>query len=81
MSDPELLSRITVNIRIFGGKPIIRNLRISVELVLSLLKQGASWGDLLEDYPGLETDDIRACLAYAQAAVGEHACDLVEVVP
>jgi uncharacterized protein (DUF433 family) len=36
-----------------------------VELILSLLAQGATPGALLEDYPDLEPDDIRACIAYA----------------
>ncbi len=40
MTDPELLQRITANREIFGGKPIIRGMRISVELILSLLAQG-----------------------------------------
>jgi uncharacterized protein (DUF433 family) len=62
MSDEPLLQRITANPEIFAGKPIIRGMRISVELVLSLLAQGETTESLLEDYPDLETDDIRACL-------------------
>jgi len=65
MTDTYLLQRIQTNPEIFGGKPIIRNLRISVELILSLLAQGETAENLLADYPGLEPDDIRACLAYA----------------
>ena len=42
MTDPELLKRITVRPEVFGGKPIIRNMRISVELILSLLAQGVA---------------------------------------
>lgn len=53
----------------FGGKPIIRDMRISVELILSLLAQGVTQEELLEDYPRLEPDDIRACVAYAHAVV------------
>ena len=67
MVDPHLLERIRTNPEIFGGKPIIRGLRISVELVLSLLAQGETIENLLADYPELEPDDIRACLAYAHA--------------
>ena len=40
-------------------------MRISVELILSLLSQGATQEELLDDYPGLELEDIRACIAYA----------------
>ena len=42
MDNPELLKRITVRADVFGGKPIIRNMRFSVETILSLLAQGAS---------------------------------------
>ena len=65
----ELLSRITARPDVFGGKPIIRDMRISVELVLSLLSQGATHEELLDDYPGLEPDDIRACIAYAHTVI------------
>ena len=63
----ELLRRISARPDVFGGKPIIRDMRISVELILSLLAQGVSDGEILEDFPGLEADDIRACNAYARA--------------
>jgi uncharacterized protein (DUF433 family) len=66
MSDAALLERITTNAEIFGGKPIIRGMRISVELILSLLEKGVSRADLLADYPDLEPDDVRACLVHAQ---------------
>ena len=65
MIDEALLKRITVNPEIFGGKPIIRGMRISVELILSLLAQGETSETILTDYPDLEPDDLRACLAYA----------------
>jgi uncharacterized protein (DUF433 family) len=63
MAEPELLKRITVRPEVFGGKPIIRDMRISVELVLSPLAQGIMPEAILEDYPELESDDIRACIA------------------
>ena len=65
----ELLSRITARPDVFGGKPIIRDMRISVELILSLLSQGAAQEELLDDYPGLEPEDIRACIAYAHTVI------------
>ena len=67
MNDQELLKRITVNPEIFGGKPIIRGMRISVELILSLLAQGETENSILADYPDLASEDLRACLAYAHA--------------
>lgn len=68
----ELLPRITSSPSIFGGKPIIRGLRISVEMVLDLLSQGVTEQELLEDYPDLEPQDIRACLAYAKAVMANE---------
>ena len=58
----DLLRRITFNKVVLCGKPIIRGLRISVEAVLELLAKGATEQEILEDYPKLEPDDIRAVL-------------------
>lgn len=80
MVDLKLLERITVNPAIFGGKPIIRGMRLSVELILSLLAQGETWENLLKDYPNLEPEDIRACLTYAHAVIANDSLDTVEVV-
>jgi uncharacterized protein (DUF433 family) len=63
MPDQELLKRITVRPEVFGGKPIIRDMRISVELILGLRAQGETPEAIMADYPNLEPDDIRACLA------------------
>ena len=79
MTDEKLLSRITVNPKIFSGKPIIRGMRISVELILSLLAQGETEEALLQDYPELEPEDIRACLTYAHAVIAQDSLDSVRV--
>lgn len=79
MVDPHLLERIQTDPQIFGGKPIIRGMRISVELILSLLAQGETVEELLADYPELEPDDIRACLAYAYAVVADESLEAVRV--
>ena len=68
-NNQELLKRITARPDVFGGKPIIRDMRISVELILSLLSQGATQEELLDDYPELEPEDIRACIAYAHTVI------------
>ena len=81
MTDQNLMARITVNPMIFGGKPIIRGLRISVELILSLLAQGETAERILEDYPDLDPEDIRACLAYAHAVIAQDSLDSVQVSP
>ena len=75
MPDTDALQRITANPAIFGGKPIIRGMRISVELILSLLAQGATEQELLADYPELQVEDIRACLEYARAAIANDVLD------
>ncbi|HEX7181102.1 MAG TPA: DUF433 domain-containing protein [Thermoanaerobaculia bacterium] len=80
MTQSQLLGRITANPEIFGGKPILRGMRISVELILSLLAQGESPEDILSDYPDLEPEDIRACLAYAHAVIAQDSLEAVQVV-
>jgi len=77
--EQDLLRRVTANPSIFRGKPIIRGMRISVELILSLLAQGESVESILEDYPDLEADDIQACLAYAHAVIAHDSLDAVRV--
>ena len=64
-SSDDLLDRITIGPRIFGGKPIIRGRRLAVEHVLGMLEAGDSETEILAEYPWLEPDDIRACMAYA----------------
>lgn len=64
-----LLSRITLNQEVLGGKPIIRGMRISVAMILELLAKGAMMPEILEDYPELEMADIYAALLYAHHLV------------
>ena len=59
------LQRITINPDICHGKPTIRNKRYPVDLILDLLSSGMTQKEILNDYPALEKEDIRACLAYA----------------
>ena len=59
------MSKIIVNPRILGGKPIIEGTRISVEFILDLLASDVSEEEILKDYPHLTKDDIHACLRYA----------------
>ena len=58
-------ARITIDPTVCHGKPTIRGSRLLVVTLLELLAGGASWEELLADYPGLEADDIKACLDYA----------------
>ena len=73
----DLLSRITVDAKIFGGKPIIRGRRLAVEHVLGQLEAGDSYETLLSGYPWLEEDDIRACIAYARRLVGHERIETI----
>lgn len=73
------LERITCDPAIFGGKPIVRGMRISVELILSLMAQGETQDSILADYPDLLPEDIRACLAYAHAVLANERLDDVSV--
>ena len=75
-TDTELLSRITVRSDVFGGKPIIRDMRIAVEHVLGMLAAGDSTETILSEYDFLEEEDIRACLLFAHRSLaGEQVYD------
>ena len=54
-------------------------MRISVELILSLLAQGEPEGAILKDYPDLEPEDVRACIAYAHAVIARDSLDAIEI--
>jgi uncharacterized protein (DUF433 family) len=72
MDEKKLLERITVNPKIFGGKPIIRGRRLAVEHVLGMLAAGDTPETILEGYPWLGPEDIQACLVYARRLVGHE---------
>lgn len=63
------MSRITFDPAQCGGRPCIRGMRIRVKDVLELLAAGVTEAETLSDYPYLEQEDIRACLAFAAAEV------------
>jgi uncharacterized protein (DUF433 family) len=60
-----ITDRIEINPRVMLGKPVIRGTRIPVELILRKLSEGASEADLLDAYPRLTQEDIRAAMRYA----------------
>jgi len=64
--------RIEINPNVMMGKPVIRGTRIPVELILRKLGEGASEGDLLDAYPKLRAEDIRAALAYAADTIAHE---------
>ena len=61
--------RITFNPNQCGGRPCIRGMRIRVKDVLEMLASGVSEAEILQDFPYLQPEDIRACLEYAAEQV------------
>ncbi len=66
------MDRIAIDPDVMQGKPVIRGTRITVDLVLRKLSEGATEAELLDAYPHLTTDDVRAALAYAADAVSHE---------
>ena len=67
--DKALLERITTRPDVFGGKPIVRDMRIAVEHILGMLAAGDTSQLILKEYPFLEPEDIQACLVFAHRSV------------
>ena len=57
--------RITIDPKVLAGKPVIKGTRLAVEFIVDLLAQGWSEAQILDNYPGVTREDIRACLQYA----------------
>jgi len=72
MDENKLLERITIDPKMFGGKPIIRGRRLAVEHMLGMLAAGDSAETIMRGYPWLEKEDIQACLVYARRIVGHE---------
>jgi uncharacterized protein (DUF433 family) len=64
--------RVEIDPSVMQGKPVIRGMRIPVELLLRKLAEGAAIEDLLDAYPKLTADDIRAALGYAADTVAHE---------
>ena len=64
-----MFDRITADVSILGGKPIIRGTRISVAMVLEWMASGASRDDILRKHPHLTVEDLEQAMAYAAAAL------------
>ncbi len=58
--------RIVLDPAVLAGKPIVRGTRLSVEFIIGLLAERWTEADILDAYPGLASEDIQACLAYAR---------------
>lgn len=64
--------RVEINPKVMMGKPVIRGTRIPVELILRKMSEGASEQDLLDAYPNLKQQDIRAAMEYAADTLGHE---------
>ena len=76
MNREELLARISIHPSVCFGKPCIRGHRIWVSLILDLLASGMTKSEVLKQYPGLEEDDINACIAYGAEMARERFVDI-----
>ena len=72
MEKVNIMDRITAHPDVMVGKPAIRGMRITVEQLLKALANGITADQLLNDYPELEKEDIRAALLYASQLVDEE---------
>jgi len=73
MTREDLLSRISIQPTVCFGKPCIRGTRIWVSLILDFLATGTTTAELLQEYPQLQEEDVRACLLYgAETARGRY---------
>ncbi len=70
--DRNLEQRVVVDPKVMAGKPIIRGTRIPVELIVRMLSQGISESEILDEYPRLQLDDVRAALAYAARVLADE---------
>jgi uncharacterized protein (DUF433 family) len=73
-----LTDRIEINPKVMLGKPAIRGTRITVELILRKLSEGATEADLLDAYPRLTRVDIQAAIRYAADTLAHEETVLVE---
>ena len=72
MEHDELLKRVVVDPGLCGGKPCIRGTRIYIAIILDALGEGLSPGEVIEHYPSLTTEDVRAAMVYAAELAREN---------
>ena len=73
-----MTDRITIDSKVMLGKPVIRGTRRTVELIVRRISEGATNADLMDAYPGLTAEDIRAALAFAADSLAHEETILVE---
>ncbi|HJQ31877.1 MAG TPA: DUF433 domain-containing protein [Pyrinomonadaceae bacterium] len=70
MSEQELLERITISPDVMAGKPVIQGTRLTVRYILEVLGHGATIEEILNEYEGITSEDIRACFLFAAKLLG-----------
>ncbi len=81
MNDQLLLERITLNTNVMAGKPVIKGTRLTVEFILNLLAHGTTTVEILDEYNGLEPEDIHACLLFAGESLSKTEFMPLEMEP
>lgn len=71
MTDKQLLERITCDPKVMAGGPVVKGTRLTVDYVLNLLAHGSTVDELLEEYDGLQRDDVQACLLFASKSLAD----------
>jgi len=66
------LDRITFDAQVMGGRACVRGTRITVSVVLKMLAGGMTTAQIVADYPDLQTEDVRQCIAYAAGLADEQ---------
>jgi uncharacterized protein (DUF433 family) len=72
MTHEELLARVTVDPKVCTGKPCIRGTRIYIAIILDALAEGLTPEEIIDHYPALKVEDIRAAVAYAAELAREN---------
>ena len=76
--EEKLLKRIVVNPKVMVGKPVIKGTRIPVDAIIRRLAGGMSLREILEEYPNLKKEDVKAALEYAaRVLAGEEVVPIV----
>ena len=68
----KLLKRITIDPKVMTGKPVIKGTRLTVQYILKLMGSGVTIDQIIEEYPKVKKEDVRACLMYAAQYFNEN---------
>ena len=75
------LGRITVDPRVMVGKPVVRGTRVPVSVILNLIAHGYSFDRIVEEYPNLTVEDVRAAVLYASQVLDRREVHNLAAIP